>query len=516
MKPTIPVAGYLRMSSDRQDKSIPAQREEILAYAAQHGFTIVAWYSDEAISGWKSKERRGFHQLIADASNGSFRGVLCWDQSRFSRFDPMEANYFWHILRTAGVFLETVKEGRIDWDSLGGWLTASVQQHGKAEYVRSLAQDCSRGRRSLILAGHWITSAPYGYRKEGTKLVPGPANEVATVRRIFALRAQGTGQPTIASILNSERVPSPEGGIWHARHIGIMLRREVYRGNQLVGKYANGKFVRIAPKPVINYGTHPAIIDADLWERVQRVNDARTNSHESRGGSKPGGPLSGLLVCSECGQRMFYEKRADRYICSTRATVNGCKPTSIKNAVAMKLVVGKIRSLILLGSQKVLAEHIAKQRGKPKQAAAPDVSKQLAELDRKIATAAERLLVVDDDLLPSVQAALRKLKEQRDALAESAQETAKEARRRSPAAIAAQIWELDYVLRHGNVRAMQTALSQVIERIELEFEPTNRPGWRPCGGTIFFFDYTRLDNYLDSSPTIRRRKKAKISRRDLA
>jgi len=37
MKVLIPAAGYLRMSSDKQDTSIEGQRSELLAYAAKHG-----------------------------------------------------------------------------------------------------------------------------------------------------------------------------------------------------------------------------------------------------------------------------------------------------------------------------------------------------------------------------------------------------------------------------------------------------------------------------------------------
>src|SRR5687768_7427340 len=103
----IPVCSYLRMSSDKQEASISDQRKEVAAYCARHGYRIVREYIDEGISGWKGKERHGFQQLIADAPGGEFQAVICWDQSRFSRFDPMEANYFWHILRREKVRIET-------------------------------------------------------------------------------------------------------------------------------------------------------------------------------------------------------------------------------------------------------------------------------------------------------------------------------------------------------------------------------------------------------------------------
>lgn len=517
MKTTpIHVAAYLRMSSDKQDKSIAEQKTEVTAYASKLGYKIVAWYSDEAISGWKSKERHGFHQLIADAAGGTFQGVLCWDQARFSRFDPMEANYFWHILRTAGVFLETVKEGRIDWDSLGGWLTASVQQHGKAEYVKSLAQDCTRGRRAAAIAGRWLTFAPYGYRRENDKLTPGDPAEVATVQRIFQMRAQGMGRPTICSILNQEKIPSPRGKLWLAKQIRMILLNEAYCGNQVVGRWARGRFCRITDKVFTNKDTHQAIIDADLWDRVQRVNQRRTNSHASRSGTKPGGPLSGLIVCKKCKATMFYEKRFDRYICATHSTGQGCTNNSIRNSVILRLVADKIRDLILMGSKDALATHIAKMRGTRRPTAAPDPTKQLAEIDRKITAAAERLLDVDPELVPAVHEAMRKLQARRDILAGQVKSDKVERTVRSAATIAAQIWELDEVLRSGDLQTVRTALSQVISRVELRFEQSkiDKRKWFPIGGTVFFFNYRPLVDVLGGGSAVSSSKKATLTRKD--
>src|SRR5262245_1801371 len=97
-KNLIPVAGYLRMSSVKQETRIADQKKEILEYAQKRGYRVVRWYEDEGVSGWKSAQRHGFQKLIADAEDGEFRGVICWDQSRFSRFSPMEANHYWFVL----------------------------------------------------------------------------------------------------------------------------------------------------------------------------------------------------------------------------------------------------------------------------------------------------------------------------------------------------------------------------------------------------------------------------------
>ena len=43
--------GYIRMSSDKQEESPEQQRDEILKLATKHGYKIIRWYEDHAISG---------------------------------------------------------------------------------------------------------------------------------------------------------------------------------------------------------------------------------------------------------------------------------------------------------------------------------------------------------------------------------------------------------------------------------------------------------------------------------
>src|SRR5688572_442699 len=106
----IPAVAYYRMSSDRQETSIAHQRTSVEHYARENGYKLLREYADEGISGWKSGERLAFQRLIEEAKAGDFQAVLCWDQDRFSRFDPLEANHYWYLLDRAGVKLATVAQ----------------------------------------------------------------------------------------------------------------------------------------------------------------------------------------------------------------------------------------------------------------------------------------------------------------------------------------------------------------------------------------------------------------------
>ena len=141
----IPAVVYYRMSTDKQDASIPAQRGEVEAYAARHGFKIIREYIDEGISGDNTEKRAAFIKLRDDAQTvGDFKVVLCWDQDRFGRFHSLEAGYWIHPLMKAGVRLVTVAQGPIDWNDFTGRLMYTIQQEGKYQFLRDLSRNVTR------------------------------------------------------------------------------------------------------------------------------------------------------------------------------------------------------------------------------------------------------------------------------------------------------------------------------------------------------------------------------------
>ena len=101
----------LRMSSGKQEKSIPAQRDEGLAYCQREGYKVVGEYVDEAVSGDRTEKRKDFLRLREDAGKDLFDVVVAWDQDRFSRNDPFELGYWVQPLRQAGIGLEFVDLG---------------------------------------------------------------------------------------------------------------------------------------------------------------------------------------------------------------------------------------------------------------------------------------------------------------------------------------------------------------------------------------------------------------------
>ena len=179
---------YLRMSSDDQEESIPSQRIELTKYAQKLGYHVLREYLDEAISGDATERRSGFQAMRDDAESGEFEVILAWDQDRFGRFDPLDAGYWIYPFRRAGVRLETIAQGKIDWEDLTGQLVYSVNQLGKAQFLRDLSRNTTRGLLAAAREGRGGTGGRscYGYgQKDGEVwIVP---EEAEVVRLIFRL-----------------------------------------------------------------------------------------------------------------------------------------------------------------------------------------------------------------------------------------------------------------------------------------------------------------------------------------
>ena len=262
-KPLIDAAAYYRMSTDRQDKSISQQREEVEAYAAANGFRIVREYIDEGISGDATEKRREFQRMVADAADdGGFSAILCWDQDRFGRFDSIEAGHWIFPLRRAGIRLVTVAQGNIDWDDFAGRLVYTIQQEGKYQFLMDLARNSTRGRRERGMKGKWTGRTPYGYRQNADGYLEfSDPREVETVRLIFRLRVEGHGYGTIAMQLNSSGYRTPSGLAWNHAAVRSVLGREAYRGAVTVGRLSTAKY----------YQLNGAKVDREQRGHVRRV-----------------------------------------------------------------------------------------------------------------------------------------------------------------------------------------------------------------------------------------------------
>ncbi len=286
----IPAAQYVRMSSDYQQYSTRNQADSIAVYAACHGFRIVRTYADEGRSGLTLKRRASLRQLLEDVTSGQadFRAILVYDVSRWGRFqDVDESAHYEFLCRRAGIAIHYCAE---QFDNEGG-MTAMILKHLKrimaAEYSRELSTKVYVGQNRLAALGYRQGGkAGYGLRRmviddagnprfllepgeyknmrtDRVILVPGPAHEVETVRRIYRMYVRGRMCPrAIMDQLNAEGIPAGSGKIWTGPLIRELLTNEKYVGNNVCNRTTS----KLASKQVFN--------PPDGWIRVKGAFEA--------------------------------------------------------------------------------------------------------------------------------------------------------------------------------------------------------------------------------------------------
>ena len=442
---TILAVAYYRMSSDKQEASIGDQRTAVERYAIEHGYHIVREYIDEGISGDATERRTQFQAMHKAACNGrDFAAILVWDIDRFGRFDSMEAGYWVHPLRRAGVKLVSVADGVVGWDDFTGRVMYSIKAEGKHQFLRDLSRNTMRSKLAAALQGYWLGKVPFGYRlksdatasgrRKRSRLVLSDAAVVDTVRQIFALYLRGHSLRAIAITLNGEGAPCC-GKHWSSSAVQQVLVNETYTGTYRWNVRQTGKYYAIAAGEVaeckrarssehdwiVRENNHPAIIDRKLFAQVQLALNQRrrqTTPHRNGGGFL----LTGLCRCGKCGAAMV--GRADRntnkprYICKGNVESGKCDRNSVSQEVLLDNIVAALQDKLLAphNVERIKAALRKQLASNVEQSDPAELKRQLGTVEAKLAKAKRRLVEVESDLLDVVQTEVRRLLAEQDEL----------------------------------------------------------------------------------------------------
>jgi DNA invertase Pin-like site-specific DNA recombinase len=485
---------YLRMSTDRQDTSIGQQRTALERHAKRAGYEIVREYRDEGISGDATHKRRAFQRMIADAQAGEFDRIVCWDQSRFGRFDSIEAGSWIAPLRDAGVSLETLDGGVTDWSDSTGRITFTVQAEAKHGFLVDLARTALRGQVTKAAAadGMYGASASYGYRRETiienrrrmTRLVPHEF-EAEVVRRIFETYT-GTGGTLLAvgEMLNREKIPAPRGAPWHRNAVRRILRNRTYVGDYVWGKTSSGKYFtrageEIVPRrrarrtmandPIVHEGILPALVSRELFDEAQRLLEQRRRATRRPSSVKP---LSGLLTCAKCGSP--YHVNFRDYRCGRSVDFGDgsrCPGLVARGEPLLQAIAEQLQKHILAPKRlAILKTKLTRAARAMEQAAGrgdtAGLDRQIVELDRQITEGISRIPLVPKSLVPELAKGLEAKRVERDML--KRRRTAMGKKEKSGPAMPERIAEaiaaayrLPQVLAEGNPAAVNEGLRRL-------------------------------------------------------
>lgn len=345
----IKVALYCRLSEEDRNKqsesddsnSIQNQKSMLLQYALEQGWEVYNIYSDDDYTG-ADRRRPAFNQLLEDAEKRKFNIILCKTQSRFTRELELVEKYIHGLFPVWGIRFVSIVDNA-DTANKGNKKSRQINGLVNEWYLEDMSDNIKSVLTDRRKNGFHIGAfALYGYKKDpdikGHLIIDEEAAQI--VREVFTLFSQGYGKTAIARMLNDRGVPNPteykrlqglrykqptrkNSTLWKYFAISDMLCNEMYIGNMVQGKYGSVSYKtkQNKPRPKDEWyrveGTHEAIIDRELWDKVQSLIEQKAK------------PFSvgtiGLFAqktrCMYCGYTMRSNKQTDgrRYLqCSNR------------------------------------------------------------------------------------------------------------------------------------------------------------------------------------------------------
>ncbi len=281
------VALYERVSTREQQEegySLEAQDASLRAYANRLGMTVGATFVDVESGRKKGREQFGLLlQWLRRQPEG--RRIVVADKT-----DRVYRNLRdWVVLDDLGVELHLVREGAVIAEHSK---SAEKFMHGikvlmAKNYSDNLSEEVKKGLDQKAEAGHYPGRAPLGYinlRVDGKSTLELDAERALLVRGLFELYDGGTHSlQDLCTHAKSAGLRTRAEGILAVSSVHLALRNPLYGGWFKWG----GKVYR---------SSDPAIVSAELWQRVQ---DRLDGKPMTRPGAR-GFAFGGFVTCGFC------------------------------------------------------------------------------------------------------------------------------------------------------------------------------------------------------------------------
>ena len=356
---TIRCAIYTRKSTeeglDQQYNSLDAQRdagESYIRSQVNEGWEIVHdRYDDGGFSGGNI-ERPALKRLMEDIQAGKIDCVIVYKVDRLSRslldfarvmetFDKYSVSF----VSVTQHFNTTHSMGRLTLNILLSF--AQFEREIIGERIRDkLAAQCRRGQ--------WTGGYPVlGYDVDRTERTPKlviNSEEATKVRRIFSLYLELKNLLPVVQELDERGWTNK---LWHSKK-GLPKGGRAFDKGSVHALLTNPIYCgKIKHKTDLYQGQHQAIVDSEIFDRVQAQLRENGFNRGNRMPSKHGGLLKGLLRCPHCNVAMVHNmtKRNSivyRYYTCVRAIKRGrqaCKHPSLPAGEIESAVVDQVRDI---------------------------------------------------------------------------------------------------------------------------------------------------------------------------
>ena len=365
---------YPRLSRDDDmqgdSNSIVNQKKLLSKYAKDHHFGNTKFYVDDGYTG-TNFNRPGFQQMLEDIEAGYVTTVIVKDMSRLGRNYLQVGYYTDTYFPEHNVRFIAVNDGvdsELGEDDFSPFRNIMNEWYAKDTSKKVRAVLRNKGMSGQRLGG--IT--PYGYIKDESGQLLLDEETAPVVKLIFQLCVEGNGTGKIARILSERAIPTPATVnfqrfgrtkgyhpdmpcLWASESVSSILAQDTYLGQTTNFKYSRPSFKskrsirNPAEKHMTFENTHPAIIDADTWEIVQKNRAQRRRPMRQ----DEVGLFSGLVICSDCGHRLnlcrtsSMKRAEENYTCGTyRRYRNHCTAHYIRVVVLEELVLQNLQRVV--------------------------------------------------------------------------------------------------------------------------------------------------------------------------
>ncbi len=315
------VAAYCRVSTDNEDQanSFESQQRYFRQYIERNpDWELYAIFADEGISGTNTKKRKEFNRMIECAKNGNFDLIITKEISRFAR-NTLDSIFYTRDLKKHGVGVIFLNDNinTLDGDAE---LRLAIMSSIAQEESRKTSERVKWGQKRQMEQGVVFGRSMLGYDvKDGKMTINEEGAKI--VRLIFhKFVDEGKGTHVIARELREEGIEPMRVKEWQNTVILRVIRNEKYCGDLVQKKTYTPDFLSHEKKYnrgqeefVILKDHHEPIISRELFDKANRILDAKSLSQEGKAKHSNRYPFSGKIKCGRCGASYVarYKTRKD-------------------------------------------------------------------------------------------------------------------------------------------------------------------------------------------------------------
>jgi len=310
---------YARVSSVGQaEKELPieSQIQQCEKKAAELGCQIVRIFTDEGVSA-KSDARPEFQNIISLCETAEIDHLITWNSSRFAR-NKVDASLYKRRLEKCGTKLNYASMD-LDTSTDSGWLTDSIYEIFDEHYSRQVRSDTMRSMLKNAREGYFNGGpTPFGFqavispRNPKKKELAQVDAEISLVKTIYQKKRDDNMGIRLISIWLNERGYTNRGKKWTRSAALNVLKSRAVMGQTVFNRTERVSGTIKPESEWIIVNTHKPIIEAQLWNDVQKLIKIDGNKRESGANTRSKHLFTGISFCGECGSRMRSEKAKGR------------------------------------------------------------------------------------------------------------------------------------------------------------------------------------------------------------